>query len=890
MAAQAEKAYYQFNKGINTEGSLIAFPEGFSADEENYDLFTDGSRRRRRGLGLEAGGNNKEVAAVIETNITGISDGLVGSNPRRTITTDEAHNVEVGFRVTIQEVVGTGTYNINGTWDVLEVPDPTTFRIAGSGDPSGSYTSGGKVLVGGLSSKACRSHKWESVLGDSSRNFKIVQLGIDLYVYEDVGTVLSQNLRPSTINLYGFKVPTATQDDVTSDFVDISYGRGDAFVTGKYITPFYIRYDADLDIFLTVQLNIKERDFEGIDDGIPLTAFPDTLSGPHQYNLLNRGWTETYISDYFTTHGAYPSKAMIAYLGLKRTLTSSNNYDLDGVRTFSPEKLIAELFQDASAPQGHFVRDPFSPATVPSGSAGDPVLILGYGIPALTAGPQTVTVNTTTAHGLSPGDSVNIVGNKSVVDVYLPRYGTVQKDFSIDGLYSVVAAPDADTFTITKVMDDSYHFALLGTLTAVNAGAVYVSVVGAAANSPYRPTCSAFYAGRVWYAGTPFRQLASRLFFTQIIESDSQYEKCYQVADPTDERISDVLPSDGGVVVIPEMGTVLKLLPFSSALLIFATAGIWAVLGNSGDVFTATGYSIKKLSESGCVSGTSVVLANGIPYYAGASDIFRIVQDPDTRQLVTENVTERTVHTLYTQLLDKTAIQGEYDDVGHRLVWLCKSNSLTPELAYDKALLFHTTLGAFTKYSFPYNPEGYVVSLTALRDATLPTRKLKFITLTISGTLLTIAETNQDTFLDFGLAEQPAYMVSGPETLGDAARLRYAPYIWVFSKKTETGYSLLGLDDYVPVGESSTKIQARFDWADTSSAGKWGQIQEVYRRSRLYQPTSAADTFADGQPMVVTRTRIRGKGHSVQIKLYAGTGKDSWIAGWHARYDVHTEK
>lgn len=48
-----DKKYFLFNKGINTESPLVGWPEGFTIDEQNFDLFIDGSRRRRPGLVAE---------------------------------------------------------------------------------------------------------------------------------------------------------------------------------------------------------------------------------------------------------------------------------------------------------------------------------------------------------------------------------------------------------------------------------------------------------------------------------------------------------------------------------------------------------------------------------------------------------------------------------------------------------------------------------------------------------------------------------------------------------------------------------------------------------------------------------------------------------------------
>ena len=78
-------------------------------------------------------------------NITGVLDGFVGLNPRRTITTSTPHGLSAGQNVVITGVVATGSYQINGTWNVVATGGATTFYLQGSGDPQGAYTSGGTV-------------------------------------------------------------------------------------------------------------------------------------------------------------------------------------------------------------------------------------------------------------------------------------------------------------------------------------------------------------------------------------------------------------------------------------------------------------------------------------------------------------------------------------------------------------------------------------------------------------------------------------------------------------------------------------------------------------------------------------------------------------------------
>jgi len=53
--AQANKTYFTYVRGLITEASPLTYPENASVDEDNFDLFRDGSRKPRRGLDFETG-------------------------------------------------------------------------------------------------------------------------------------------------------------------------------------------------------------------------------------------------------------------------------------------------------------------------------------------------------------------------------------------------------------------------------------------------------------------------------------------------------------------------------------------------------------------------------------------------------------------------------------------------------------------------------------------------------------------------------------------------------------------------------------------------------------------------------------------------------------------
>lgn len=728
--------------------------------------------------------------------------------------------------------------------------------------------------------QAVRSFKWTQVNNDANLNFVLVQVGRALFVLNDNDTPSAEVI--GEFDLVDFKVNTSTSTQVASSPVDIASGRGHFVLVGKYVKPTWISYDPDTDMFTSTGVDIKERDLVGIEDGVPISANPVTETESHSYNLFNRGWKLADLEAFRTDQSMEPSKSMVPWLGYARQDTA-NVAEQDWTKAFSPAKLVAELFQDASAPQGHFIRDPFDRESIILPDSSDTMQIVTWSISGTFGGFQTVTVETEAAHGLVATDDVNVINNSAKY-----HFGRFGKTFTFNGVNEVVSVPDTTHFTIQVTFPDEFTG---WTDQFQSKGAIGFTILSdeSVEAIPFRPRCTAFFAGRAWYAGTPAENLSSKIFFSQILESNAQYGKCYQVADPTDERISDILPSDGGTVVIPEANDIIRLLPYGNALLVFSTNGVWAIAGGESGYFTATSYSVRKVggSSEGLVSAGACVLAGNIPYYCSTTDIFGIQQDPNSGFLVSTNLTEITIHTLYNNIpqASRALMQCAYDNLSKRIVCLYDNTGTLEAYQYDKSLVYDTRLQAWVKSSYAVDANRYVSSVFAVRSslADAPGSKLKFVCF-VDGKIQ-LSETRNEGFTDLGLTEPDAFLVTGYDVLGDASKQKQAPYIWVFSGKTETGYTALG-DDLVPVRESSTSMQARWNWADNTVSGKWGRSQEVYRHLRFYQPVDVSDTFADGQPLVVTRNKLRGRGRSLHLKFQAGEGKDSWLFGWHIKYDI----
>lgn len=804
---QVEHALTTYPQGINTEASLLSFPEGYTIDEENFELSVDGSRRKRAGLQLE-------------------NDGLVTSG----------------------------------------------IDLMGTTSPSNDVV---------------RAFKWESAGTDNSRNFVVMQVGKTLYIYSDTRKPSAEKMG-AYIDLSMTMLPSATTQLLRTTPVDISFGRGLMFVCGKYIEPFYVSFQTDPDIFQATPIDCLQRDFDGYDDGISNLAQPTSAPASHVYNLYNRGWNSTILGTFFSGQSTYPSKAMVPHLGFQRA-TVSGVADVDGTKQFSDAKLVAELFGDASAPVGAIRKSCWS------GSAIDPqpghqYSISTWSIAGTTAGTQTVTVQTVGNHGLSVSNEIRIEGHLAKFNATGPNnfYGVGSGYFSLNGTYAVASVPASNTITISVTFPPGFsswseQYFRKGSL---NYGITNVSLIP----SSTRPSTCAFFAGRLWLAGVDSETLSHKIYFSQVGETDSQWGKFYQQANPCDERISDLVATDGGVITIPDAGTIIKLLHYDKALLVFATNGVWEIGPGPGGYFSATGYSVRRITDKGCVSKLSVILAENTPLYWGYSDIWAIVIDTNTGFLTAQNVSSSTINTLYNSIpaTSRALAQSVYDDSNKVVYWLYTLSDddrvLTRRYGFTNALIYNIRLQAFTKYSFTPTSTFLGTAFATKKTYESPYEKMKWVMLTVGANTLTICDmTDRDTFKDLGNDEMPCYVKTGYDVVQDVSRRKVAPYVHVFMNRTESAYDP---DTGKITGGGSLYMQACWDWADRSTSGKWGTSQQVYRHPRAYTPSGTE--FDDGQPIVATRNKVRGRGRALFLSFTGETGKDAWLAG--IKYDYNVNK
>jgi hypothetical protein len=415
-----------------------------------------------------------------------------------------------------------------------------------------------------------------------------------------------------------------------------------------------------------------------------------------------------------------------------------------------------------------------------------------------------------------------------------------------------------------------------------------------------RPQACGFFAGRIWYAGIKNSFLNGNIYFTQVATSKEKYNQCFQENDPTSEVFSDILDSDGGVIVIPEVGEIVALRAATNSLLVFATNGVWSITGGDNG-FRASAYIVSKVTNVGCISESSIVEVEDTFMFWSVTGIYAL-KIGQLGEGAAQNVSDANIKSFYNNISYslKQTVSVTYDYVNKRVIWVYDNKSLVLDLAlqawytntFDNT---NSVVGVFTTNEAAdanQNLNVVVDTTPVLSSADQVVINNVFVNAgvatvkytTIANNNLTFAEFAEKTFSDWGLVEVPAYLITG-YTMGNngPARQKTAGYMSVFMKRTESAFDAFSN----PIDESGCFLQTRWDFTDNSNPGKWGQEYQVYRLLRPYL-VSGSGAFDDGYPLVITKNKIRGRGKGLQIKLAAEAGKDMKLVGWSMTFVGNT--
>lgn len=438
------------------------------------------------------------------------------------------------------------------------------------------------------------------------------------------------------------------------------------------------------------------------------------------------------------------------------------------------------------------------------------------------------------------------------------------------------------------------------------------------------------FAGKIFYAGfsgavtdgdknSPV--MSSYVLFSQTIRNQEGYTNCYQSGDPTSREASELVDTDGGFFRVSGAKEILGLVPSSRHLIVIASNGVWAVTGGGDYGFSATNYSVEKISTFGCVSSQSIVNVNDQIYFLGQDGIYMVSKNPFGDWTV-GNISEKTIQKYYNEISEanKEKAVGIYDISGKTVRWLFNQDTDQNTLNIVRELVIDVSLGSFTKTRF-YNlasnsPQviGFItttsfvtgdgisevqvggVQVTAAGDGVIvatTTRTtgfstIKYLTLysTVGGNVgYTFSELNNDRFLDWEAAngvgvDALGYILTGTVTGGDSSIHKQSPYLTMHFRRTEVGV-VTENGELVPDRQSSCLVRSQWDWADTIDSRKWSNSFQAYRYRRPLFITDSGDDYENGFEIVTTKNKLRGRGRALSLYFSTEPLKDCRIVGFN---------
>lgn len=420
------------------------------------------------------------------------------------------------------------------------------------------------------------------------------------------------------------------------------------------------------------------------------------------------------------------------------------------------------------------------------------------------------------------------------------------------------------------------------------------------------------YSGRVFYAGLNSKKNSGKIFFSQLIEDITQIGECLQLNDPTSEYLSDLLDTDGGHISIPEASDIKRIHVFGPRLLVFAGNGIWAISGVD-DVFRATEFSISKISEIGLDNEGSFVSAGGRPYWWSFNGIHTITVT-DQGGFQEQNISLDTVQTFWEGITpeQKGTVDATYDPVNNKVFWFYPQAGESVVGKLNKALILDEQLGAFypwtvsdksinsphiigcfntknvgsgtitanvvdSNYSRVVTSGGDQVVADVLGRTDAGSADVQVLVRDSSTGSITFGEFKGTDFYDWGTEDYTSFATAGFNFQGDMTTFKTTPYVTVYSKRTEEGWSGNAVDGYQPVRPSSLLVSGFVDFKSTASSA----AQQAYRyKFPLVVDPADLDTFDYPHSVISTRLKIRGRGRNYNIKFESEAGKDFHLLGW----------
>jgi hypothetical protein len=659
---------------------------------------------------------------------------------------------------------------------------------------------------------------WFNVAGNPELEFLVVQIDNILYFYDKNQLPYSRQQKTNSVALSPYEHPTSLgAENSDCQFTSI---KGKLVVSSPEINTIVVDYDEATQAFSVTQINFRVRDFEfqAPDTSIYFTALGYSTDAI-VYDTLNSGWAEA-------NNGRAGYNALSYYRS-----TRGGGYP---------------------------------PLTMPWFAGKD----------------STELQDTNELEKIAGGTSLS--GN-----------GRYILDFFNQNRQAAVAADGG-----------AYGFAITTSLNKV-------------INSRF--SCVEAFSGRVFYAGVNSPDDGGKVLFSKVIESNNDFGICHQLNDPTSEYFSDLLSTDGGVIDIPDAINIKKLYASQSSIFVFAENGVWQISGVDG-VFSATAYSVNRVSRVGILSAGSFVAAESTPFWWSRFGIHTLTTDSVSLQGSEQNLTIPTIQSFWDEIGvdEKEQVKGVYDSINKKIYWAYPDNNEPLQSKLNNFLILDIPLGAFYPWKIsdqpatPFYPRtDYVVGVAfysgyghgsridnVIQNADnivistgenvvveVPTAvrtgdaAIVLLTRQVSDRMTMAAFTSTE-FVDWPETGRPGAYTSFAETgydfIGDLIVKKNAPYLVVYSRLTEEGFTGNEVDGYETVRPSSLLVSTSWDFKETFTTP-----QQAYRLKQtvVVNPNDLTE-FDYPESVITTRLKLRGHGRSMRIRYESEPGKDFLLLGW----------
>lgn len=559
-----------------------------------------------------------------------------------------------------------------------------------------------------------------------------------------------------------------------------------------------------------------------------ITAVEGTgLSDAHRYNLINQGWTQTYMDSYAKSQDVWPSNVQVWFAGRD----TSNN--------FSPTELDKVEFGNSRAPRGHVLLNPFKEwrhTKVPG--------VWRESVPELTYDRGFTSIakfaNRVVLTGTEIGGAENTVYISPVlVDKIITKDNGDINDLDFSNLlrFHQINDPTADIAN-QLVPTDGLVINIEG------AGRIYKTI-------EYSHSLLVFAEKGVWRIG------------------GSDINQGFRTDGFTVQQIDGAQGTDNPrTVVATEEG-----------VYYWANGGILRIAPNERGIFIHDNITENVINKEIYQPIATSNRASAIGYYDKENRKVYWAYNPDNTSLYPEFRSELLILDINLGIFYPFGMNTGFSDSGDDLPGRYFTiNGFVQDPVYSDT-------DGYVPVKFMVGDHINNAGTADIKHSIMEFGSQH--TGQGGDDFHDFAEYRDRVYtLSDYVTMAPTYIEPWPDALGDTSRQKQGIWAFVHMTKTETTWFTVSAGVVDAKDKSSLKMRAQWDWHNTSAGGKWGTAREVYRHKRPIVPGVAGTAHDTGESVLTTKNKILGRGRALSLRFDAQEGYDAQLLGYAIPYSV----